>query len=312
MEGPMKKRISLVIFPHSGAAVRQFHISLRLLAFLATLTATGIGGLGFMVYEYVNMRHRMPSTEDLQASISTQRRQIHQQQTLINVIAKDINTLKNKIIALGKYEDKIRTIANIKDGTQVDPIWGIGGPLPEDTDPTAALKIEHESLIQQLQDQAEQLNDVVDLQGQRFDSLVGDLKQKAERLSRIPSIKPTKGRISSTFGYRESPFTGKREYHSGLDIAGDVGTEVVAAADGTVVFAGEKGPLGELIEIDHGQGLVTRYGHNDQLLKKKGDKVKKGEVIAIMGNSGRSTGPHLHYEIVTHGNSINPIGYFLN
>ena len=145
-----------------------------------------------------------------------------------------------------------------------------------------------------------------------FESLYQGLRSQRNLLSSTPSIRPTEGWLSSGFGYRVSPFTGLREFHKGLDIAGRKGTEIIAPADGVITFVGSNGSYGKMIKIDHGHGMITRYGHIQKALKKRGEAVKRGEVIALMGNSGRSTGPHLHYEVLLNGLPVNPQKYILN
>ena len=109
-----------------------------------------------------------------------------------------------------------------------------------------------------------------------------------------------------------SPFTGRREFHKGYDIATKKGSPVLATAAGVVTFVGRKGLLGNCIIINHGHGMVTRYAHIDKFLKKRGEKVKRWEPIALVGNTGRSTGPHVHYEVRLNGIPVNPFKYILN
>jgi len=118
-----------------------------------------------------------------------------------------------------------------------------------------------------------------------------------------------KGWLSSYYGYRADPFTGKKKFHHGVDIAGKTGTSVLAAASGLVTYAGKKGSYGYLIEIDHGSGYVTRYGHNKEIVVKLGDVVKQNDVIAKMGSTGHSTGPHVHFEVMRNGKKVNPRKY---
>ncbi len=125
-----------------------------------------------------------------------------------------------------------------------------------------------------------------------------------------PSGQPVeKGWVSSGYGYRNDPFSGKRAFHHGVDIAGKAGSEVVAVASGVVTRARRKPGYGYLVEIAHADGYVTRYGHNSKLLVAEGDLVTKGDVIALMGSSGKSTGPHLHFEIARQGRTVNPRKY---
>jgi murein DD-endopeptidase MepM/ murein hydrolase activator NlpD len=122
-----------------------------------------------------------------------------------------------------------------------------------------------------------------------------------------PSGRPVEeGWLSSRYGKRNDPFTGKQDFHKGLDFAGKKGSEVIAVGDGVVSWAGVKSGYGKLIEINHGNGYATRYGHNQSNLVKIGDTVKKGQQIALMGSTGRSTGPHVHFEVLHDGKAVNP------
>ncbi len=126
----------------------------------------------------------------------------------------------------------------------------------------------------------------------------------------VPGGRPVEsGYISSLYGRRTDPFDGDQANHSGLDFAGAAGTRVLAVADGIVSHAGPDGGYGRLIEITHGNGYVTRYAHNAKLLVKPGDTVKRGDAIALMGSTGRSTGTHLHFEVLRDGRSVNPLSF---
>lgn len=134
--------------------------------------------------------------------------------------------------------------------------------------------------------------------------------QQRDKLEHTPSILPVEGEITSLFGYRSNPFGGwSNEFHNGIDIACNYGTPVLATAEGTVTFAGRNSVYGLRIDIDHGQGIVTFYGHNSRLMVKEGDKVKKNDLIAYSGNSGRSTGSHLHYGTIVNGKSVDPLTF---
>lgn len=125
-----------------------------------------------------------------------------------------------------------------------------------------------------------------------------------------PSGRPVqKGWISSRYGYRKDPFTGKKAFHRGVDVAGKEDSGVITVAAGVVTWSGEKNGHGKLVEIRHADGYLTRYGHNKKLLVKSGELVTKGQVIALMGSTGRSTGPHVHFEIARYGQSVNPDKY---
>ena len=122
----------------------------------------------------------------------------------------------------------------------------------------------------------------------------------------MPSTQPVEGPIGSGFGFRSDPFTGRPALHTGLDFPADPGTSIVAAAGGVVLSAGPHPQYGLLVELDHGNGLVTRYAHTSRMLVKQGDLVKRGQRIAEVGNTGRSTGPHLHFEVLVDGVQQNP------
>lgn len=131
-------------------------------------------------------------------------------------------------------------------------------------------------------------------------------------LAATPSIRPARGPIGSTFGYRIDPINGKTKMHAGLDIVASPGTPVRSPADGIVSFAGWDDTYGKLVSIDHGYGVLTRYAHNSQIYVQVGQKVSKYDVISATGSTGRSTGPHLHYEVRVNGIPVNPMNYILD
>ena len=142
--------------------------------------------------------------------------------------------------------------------------------------------------------------------------LLATLNERQSLLSATPSIKPARGWFTSKFGYRVSPFTQQPVMHNGLDIAASPGSPIVAPADGVVSFAGYDPGYGKLVSIDHGYGVVTRFGHTSQLFVEVGQKVKRRDVIAAVGNTGRSTGPHVHYEVRVKNVPVDPANYVLD
>jgi murein DD-endopeptidase MepM/ murein hydrolase activator NlpD len=126
----------------------------------------------------------------------------------------------------------------------------------------------------------------------------------------LPGGRPVeKGWISSYFGHRADPFTGRRAFHRGIDFAGPAGSNVVAVAAGVVTWSTDRSGYGRTVEVTHGNGYVTRYGHNERILVKVGDTVQKGQPIALIGSTGRSTGPHLHFEVLKNGQAVNPMTF---
>lgn len=161
--------------------------------------------------------------------------------------------------------------------------------------------------LEDLKVQLAQMDALITQQTENMTLLSSEIdKQKAIEAA-IPDFWPFSGRITCTYGWRKNPFTKKgSEFHDGVDIAGPYGSPIRAAGDGVVTFAGWKGAWGRVVVISHGYGYVTQYAHNSSLVVKTGDKVKKGQVIARLGNTGRSTGPHVHFGVAYKGKWINP------
>jgi len=156
------------------------------------------------------------------------------------------------------------------------------------------------------------LNTEISVQTQEKVELYKFLENQKSMLASTPSIWPTKGWVSSGFGNHTSPFTNEKEFHSGIDISGRMNTPIIAPADGVVSSVRQTYGYGKTLVINHGYGLKTTYGHLRKFLIKKGQYVKRGQEIALVGNSGRTTGPHLHYEVHLNGLAVNPLRYILN
>jgi murein DD-endopeptidase MepM/ murein hydrolase activator NlpD len=131
----------------------------------------------------------------------------------------------------------------------------------------------------------------------------------AKYMDTVPTLWPVKGDITDKFGYRKDPFTRRTKYHQGIDVGADSGTSIRATASGRVIMAERTSGYGRAVKIDHGRGIVTLYGHASKLLVKAGQTVKKGDIIAKVGSSGRSTGPHLHFEVLLYGTPVDPFQY---
>jgi len=159
---------------------------------------------------------------------------------------------------------------------------------------------------------ADHLEGLAKVRADSLDSLVGDLERKSDQLASLPSVWPVRGWLTSRYGPRVSPFTGRRHMHSGIDVATKHGTPIIAPARGRVIFTGSKGPLGKSVVLDHGFGVRTFYGHTSEILVKTGELVERGHTIAKVGNTGRSTGPHLHYTVEVDKKSRDPLDYILD
>jgi murein DD-endopeptidase MepM/ murein hydrolase activator NlpD len=156
-----------------------------------------------------------------------------------------------------------------------------------------------------------QVKDVVENIEKNIHELDQFLLDKESFLSSTPTIFPADGWVTSYFGQRISPYLGKLKMHEGLDVGAPFGTKVIAPADGIVTFSGEKAGFGKFVQVDHGYGIETIYAHNQSLYVKAGQKVKRGNLLAAVGNTGHSTGPHLHYEVRVNGIAVDPLYFIL-
>ena len=186
---------------------------------------------------------------------------------------------------------------------------GQGGIVPES--PKGYLSTEKQ--IDEIEGGLDWLNRQTEVETKILEELSLVAHEKVEQWGATPSIWPTKGRITSRFGPRVSPFTGKKALHAGIDIGAPTGTEVRSPASGKVVVAAYDGRMGKFIRIDHGYGMETTYGHLSKIYVKYGDRVQRGDLIGLVGSTGKfSTGPHLHYQVAVNDTVVNPIHYILD
>jgi len=265
-----------------------------------------------LVLDYWRLRTGIPHSRHLQSQVADHQDMIRSQRRYIQGLGTEINSLKAELVALNQFEEKIRIIADIKRSPEQTSLFGVGGNIPEDIDTTIPVVEDHSSLLRNMHQQAEQLEAASLGQKESFLSLTQHLEDQKNLLASTPTIRPTDGWVTSGFGYRSSPFTGQREFHKAIDIATQKGTPVIAAANGIITSAGRNGLLGKVLVIDHGYGIVTRYGHLNKMLKRPGESVKRGDRIGLVGVTGRTTGPHLHYEVRLNGLPVNPKRYILN
>ena len=308
----MRNRITFILLSGNGSRIRQFSYTKLALAAGAVFSVALMVGMGFLVQDYMRLQQTAAQVAKINEKVAARDAEIVHQKRQIECFANEINQLKLNLVALDTFEKKIRVIANLEKSDGQDNLFGVGGATPEDLDTNASLRRDQSGLIRSMHDQIDQLEGASFYQEQDFTSLLGQLEEKKNLLACTPSVRPAKGWISSRFGYRISPFTGRRELHAAYDIANREGSPIISPANGIVTFVGKKGAYGNLVMIDHGYGLVTRYGHLKSIEVKRGSKVRRGEVIAKMGNTGRSTGPHVHYEVRLNGVPVNPEKYILN
>ncbi|MFO8083284.1 MAG: peptidoglycan DD-metalloendopeptidase family protein [Desulfobacterales bacterium] len=308
----MRKKISFLVLGGTGSLLRQIAIPKSAIIGGIVLLLTLFSGIGYVLYDYVTIQQSLLEKIALERKISVQSEEINDQRKQIQSFASKINSFKAELEKLNDFEKRIRIIANLQNEDEQDGFFGIGGPMEEDLNTEIALGKNHSVLIRRMHKQVENLELAALNQEDHFETLLDVLEQQIKQMGSTPTIWPTKGFVTSTFGYRKSPFTGLRDFHKGLDIAAKTGTVVKATADGRVTFAGKKGFYGNLVVIDHGHGMVTRYGHLNALTVKRGDRVSRGDIVGKVGSTGRSTGSHLHYEVHLNGVPVNPQKYILN
>jgi len=312
----MRKKISFVVISNSGAPAKQICASKASICLVSVFIIACLISFGYVVYDYFQLKQTMVSMQSRAVHLTNELGEIQNQRKQIQEFANEINSLKSHLVTLNNFEKKIRIIANIEKTDDSNNIFGVGGSIPEDLDARLPLMEKHNSLMRDMHEQIDELNRASIHQKGKFESLLKSLEDQQNLLASTPAIRPIsrgeKPWVTSSFGFRVSPFTGQREFHQGFDISTRKGTPILATADGVVTFAGNKGLLGKTIIVDHGHGMVTRYGHCQKFLKKRGEKVKRWEPIALVGNTGRSTGPHVHYEVRLNGIPVNPYKYILN
>jgi len=305
------RKITFFILSYTGSTVKQITLSRRFLGTISACVTVFVISSAFVSYDYYTIKTTF-NKQKLESKIANQKDEIVTQRRQIQKFSNEINTLKSTLVELNNFEKKIRIIANIEKPAEDDSLFGVGGSNTEDLDSQAPSAENQNGLMREMHSRTRQLTLASINQKSGLESLYNELVRQRNLLSSTPSIRPATGWISSRFGYRKSPFTGLREFHKGLDIANREGTPIIATGDGTITFAGSKGFLGKLVVINHGHGMITRYAHLQKILVKRKENVKRGDTIGYMGNSGRGTGPHVHYEVLLNGIPVNPKKYILN
>ena len=302
---------SLVFFPGATASPKRFRISRRWFRIYVCSSLVILLGV---VSSFVYFSQKYYYLADDEIELTELRRESKIRKVQAEKIATQVKNLESDMARLGRFEKKLRVITALEDSPQNSAKnWGVGGGSYGLSSYSFTTSLAHESkaLANKLSNSLGHLTTQAKIKAISLQELDHFFKDQKSFLQSTPSIWPTRGWVTSGFGYRESPFTGLRENHEGWDIGARSGSAVRATADGMVTVAGRERGYGKLIEIDHGYGIVTRYGHNSKNLIKVGSKVKRGQIVALVGNTGRSTGPHLHYEILLNSVPTNPKNYIL-
>lgn len=310
---------------------------LRLRMRKALVRYTLIGGLCVLVLQggffahYLFQRSQLTDLEGLREELSTSREQT-------NIFEFEIDSMKRRMVVLESLNQQLQTmfglaadeIENSKDSTS-----GQGGEeipyenIPPNETPNSPppshsmrgialphagnLNSEDHKQIAEMAEGLRWLNQHADIEQNLLDTLAGTASKRAKRLASTPSIWPVRGAITSKFGPRISPFTGKKALHAGIDISAPKGTKIYAPAAGKVAVAGFDARMGKFVRLDHGFGMETTYGHLSRIFVNFGTKVQRGDVIGLVGSTGKfSTGPHLHYQIAVNDRVVDPVQYILD
>lgn len=303
-KGKFKKRkeySSLMIVPHSSGEVKTLRFSAfytKLVAMIGLLMLS-ILCMGVMV-NIVLKENRKLKNDILQLCEVTD-----QQRELISYKTHEVEDLKKKETDVSKvvreYADKYREI------TENYISRNAGGGLADRSGDRSPRSFSSD--ITDLKQLLDNLNEISS-SGDGYEIDLSNAEEKLKKyLDSIPTLWPASGTRNDGFGYRKDPFTGRKTFHYGIDISAAKGVSIKASASGTVEFSGKKGGYGNCVIINHGNGIKTLYGHSSKLLVKEGQKVQKGDVIAQVGSTGRSTGPHLHFEVHVGGTQVDPLKY---
>ncbi len=305
-----KKEISLLLLNNAGSTVKKITAPSKVVHSACFFIAILMIFMGYLIYDYISLKKASLDNEYLKGKVSVQEDELVKQRRQIQFFAEEIKNIRSKLSDLYNFEKKIRFMANLKKKNK--RYLAIGGSNPETKDTITALNERHNSLMLEMHDQVEDIHFAANRQKEGLKSVLSFFEEQRNLLTISPSIRPLPGKITSTFGYRTSPFTDSREFHKGIDISAPEGTPIVATANGIVSEAGYMSSLGNTVAVNHGHGIVTYYGHTSKILKTPGTFVKKGDIIARVGNTGRSTGSHVHYEVHLNGIPVNPSNYLLN
>ena len=232
----------------------------------------------------------------------------------LDTLMGEVAMQRARLVRLDALGDRVTDIANLDRGEfDFSSSPALGGPeLPSFVNKRESdqLMLDQAAAGDSIRGQLQQLDVLISDRSRQLQILEAMLESRHIGQGAVVTRRPIlKGWMSSPFGRRTDPFTGKPAWHAGIDFAGKQGSDIIAVAPGVVTWSGKRGGYGKMIEIDHGDGYVTRYAHAEQLLANKGDVISKGDAVAKMGSSGRSTGPHVHFEVYKQGRVVDPKTY---
>ncbi len=315
----MRKHGWTVMFvPHTGGKRKSVLLTRQRFHLLVVISVFCTVVLLRLAYGYWQGQRSLADLKAEKDLTAEMQQQVTAQQATIQSLNSQIQGLNEQMNDLGQLEKRVRSLAGLSKASADAESGkvasgGRGGPDGSANSSAVAML----SLHQPYESSASisNLSGRMEICQTRLAELADLLETKYERMRSTPCIRPATDDetwLSSSFGWRKNPFSGERQFHKGVDMAGPLGSHVVATGKGRVVSAKRDVELGWLLELDHGFGMRTRYGHGEKLLVKVGDLVERGQTIALLGNTGRSTGPHIHYEVLVNGKAQNPIKYFLD
>ena len=281
------KHITIIFVPHARAKFRKIRVPLHVL--WASVIFIGLAVLASLILS-VNFLYSLQESFQLK-SLRSRNAELKK---LSDEYQVKLAELEKRLQDLDQKTDTLAQLSGVESQGQ-----GASGGMGGMENPSSKLNRD------------EMLLKWEEVLARRIDGLKESWDKDTARLRITPTIAPVKGVATAGFGGRGDPFGDGREFHSGLDISCPPGRPVVATADGLVTDASYAGGLGKCVSIFHGLGISTRYGHMSKILVKSGDKVKRGTIIGYSGSTGRSTGPHVHYEVLLNGTPVNPIQYIL-
>lgn len=300
----------IALFTRRGGRSRTINLFSLPVLTATLLVVTGMGGAIFYGAYQLGVRTAAPDAvairQAIEMELADQRKAIadarQQAREDLDALALRLGEMQAHVIRLDALGERLTDMAHLdKKEFNFEQSPAQGGP---ETKSGESVRIP--DFLQSLEMLDRQLAD----REQKLGMLESTLMNRRLQAEVLPAGRPTtSGWISSFFGKRTDPFTGRPAHHDGIDIAGRLGSEVVAVASGVVTWSGPRYGYGNLVEINHGNGYVTRYAHNLENLVEVGQTVKKGEQIAKMGTSGRSTGPHVHFEVLINGRQVDPVKF---
>ncbi len=293
---------TLMVISRTNSAIKKISIPGALARSFCIVGALAFFVFLYFVYDYASMKRD-------KAELLRLRVQTKEQAQQVKDLALRVDEFADRMEELRQSDKKIRILASYQTARDKKLPLGIGGVSSTEIRLKELLDQDQQKLILGMRKGISTLNEDANHRQQSFNELLSFLHEQKSILASTPSIWPVKGWVTSDFGMRESPFSASVEFHKGVDIATRMGREVRATADGLVLEASYRSGNGNMIKINHGHGQSSTYSHLSKITAKEGMRVKRGDVVGYVGDTGRSTGSHLHYSVLVNNVPVNPRRY---